>query len=152
MPVREHVRSMGRYAVGCSLGSRELRAIRPLIGVLASAGLRPGGALALQWRDIREQAMLVERTISLGEEKDTKTAAHRTVGLLPPLAVDLREWRLRGGRPAENALMFPSATGTRWTLATYQSWRRRAFRRAIEAAGLEHGRPQHVRRSPIRGS
>ncbi len=50
-----------------------------LISVLAYAGLRPGEALALQWRDIREQTVLVERAISLGEEKDTKTAAHRTV-------------------------------------------------------------------------
>jgi len=38
-----------------------------LISVLAYAGLRPGEALALQWRDIREQTILVERAISLGE-------------------------------------------------------------------------------------
>ena len=62
-----------------------------MISVLAYAGLRPGEALALQWRDIREQTILVERAISLGEEKDTKTAAHRTVRVLQPLAVDLRE-------------------------------------------------------------
>jgi hypothetical protein len=43
-----------------------------LISVLAYAGLRPGEALAIQWRDIREQTILVERAISLGEEKDTK--------------------------------------------------------------------------------
>ena len=112
-----------------------------LISVLAYAGLRPGEALALQWRDIREQTILVERAISLGEEKDTKTAAHRTVRVLQPLAVDLREWRLRSGRPSETSLIFPSATGAPWTLAAYQSWRRRAFKRAIEAAGLAHGRP-----------
>ena len=64
-----------------------------LVSVLAYAGLRPGEALALQWRDIREQTILVERAISLGEEKDTKTAAHRTVRLLQPLANDLKEWR-----------------------------------------------------------
>ena len=43
-----------------------------LISVLAYAGLRPGEALALQWRDVREQTILVERAISLGEEKDTR--------------------------------------------------------------------------------
>jgi integrase len=118
-----------------------------LISVLAYAGLRPAEALALQWRDIREQTILVERAISLGEEKDTKTAAHRTVRVLPPLAVDLREWRLRSGRPGENTLIFPSGAGTPWTLAAYQSWRRRAFKRAIEAAGLEHGRPYDLRHS-----
>ncbi len=84
-----------------------------LISLLAYAGLRPGEALALQWRDIREQTILVERAVSLGEEKDTKTAAHRTVRLLSPLAADLREWRLRSGRPPGKALILPSATRDR---------------------------------------
>jgi integrase len=106
-----------------------------LISVLAYAGLRPGEALALQWRDIREQTILVERAISLGEEKDTKTAAHRTVRVLQPLAVDLREWRLRSGRPSDTSLIFPSATGAPWTLAAYQSWRRRAFKRRDRGGG-----------------
>ena len=87
-----------------------------LISVLAYPGLRPGEALALQWRDIRENTVLVERAISLGEAKDTKTTAHRTVRLLPPLAADLRAWRLRSGRPSENTLTFPSATGAPRTL------------------------------------
>src|SRR5207248_2489674 len=39
-----------------------------LISVLAYAGLRPGEALALQWCDVREQTVLVERAISVGEE------------------------------------------------------------------------------------
>ena len=69
-----------------------------LISVLAYAGLRPGEALALQWQDVREQTILVERAISIGQEKDTKTAAHRTVRLLQALATDLRERRLRSGR------------------------------------------------------
>ena len=36
------------------------------------------------------ETILVERAISLGEEKDTKTAAHRTVRVLQPLAEDRR--------------------------------------------------------------
>ncbi len=118
-----------------------------LMSVLAYAGLRPGEALALQWRDIREQTILVERALSLGEEKDTKTAAHRTVRLLAPIAADLREWRLRSGRPPAKALVFPSAAGTGWTQPAYQSWRRRAFRRALDGAGLEHARPYDLRHS-----
>ncbi len=115
--------------------------------MLAYAGLRPGEALALQWRDIREQTILVERALSLGVEKDTKTAAHRTVRLLPPLAADLREWRLRSGRPGDKALIFPSATGTAWSQPAYQSWRRRAFKRALDSAGIEHARPYDLRHS-----
>jgi integrase len=53
-----------------------------LISVLASAGLRPGEALALQWDDVRDNTLLVERALSLGEEADTKTTMHRTVRLL----------------------------------------------------------------------
>jgi integrase len=138
------VRWRRRRSNGCSACSPR---DATLISVLAYAGLRPGEALALPGRDVREQTVLVDRAISLGEEKDTKTAAHRTVRLLEPLAADLREWRLRSGRPSENSLMFPSANGTPWTLAAYQSRRRRAFKRAIEAAGLEHARPYDLRHS-----
>ena len=118
-----------------------------LISVLAYAGLRPGEALALQWRDIRQQTILVERAVSLGEEKDTKTTRHRTVRLLAPLASDLREWNLRSGRPDGQDLLFPSASGTVWSLAAYQSWRRKAFDRAVVCAGLEHARPYDLRHS-----
>ncbi len=85
--------------------------------------------------------------MSLGEEKDTKTAAHRTVRLLSPLAADLREWRLRSGRPAGKALIFPSVTGTVWSQPAYQSWRRRAFKRALDGAEVEHARPYDLRHS-----
>jgi integrase len=105
-----------------------------LLSVLAYAGLRPGEALALQWRDVREQTILIERALSLGEEGDTKTDAHRTVRLLTPLGADLREWRFRSGRPAAHSLMFPSRSGQAWSLAAYQSWRRRAFQRALSLA------------------
>lgn len=118
-----------------------------LLSVLAYAGLRPGEALALQWRDIRDKTLLVERALSLGEEKDTKTSAHRTVRLLAPLATDLREWRLRSGRPPDRDLVFPSKKGGPWTLGAYQSWRRRAFRRARDSAGLDRGRPYDLRHS-----
>jgi integrase len=118
-----------------------------LISVLAYAGLRPGEALGLQWRDVRENTLLIERAISLGEEKDTKTAAHRTVRLLPALASDLREWRLRSGRPADKQLVFPSATGLPWTHGAYSSWRAHAFKRARDAAGATGARPYDLRHS-----
>ena len=118
-----------------------------LLSVLAYAGLRPGEAIALRWGDVRDKTLLIERAISLGVEKDTKTAAHRTVRLLAPLAADLREWRLRSGRPPEAALIFPSRKSTPWSDAAYRSWRRRAFRRALKAAGVERARPYDLRHS-----
>jgi integrase len=118
-----------------------------LISVLAYAGLRPGEALGLRWEDIRERTMLIQRSISLGTEADTKTRQHRAVRLLAPLASDLRSWRMACGRPADNELVFPGRDGQPWTQAAYQSWRRRAFARAVQAAGLVHARPYDLRHS-----
>ena len=44
------------------------------VSVLAYAGLRPGEALALRWGDIRERTILVERSVALGEIKETRPA------------------------------------------------------------------------------
>jgi integrase len=139
-PRREEVQplSPGRIeAMRAALGARDAT----LISVLAYAGLRPGEALGLRWGDVREQTLLIQRAISLGEESDTKTRQHRTVRLVAPLATDLRSWRMASGRPADSELVFPGKEGQPWTQAAYQSWRRRAFNRATWAAGLAHPRP-----------
>jgi integrase len=85
--------------------------------------------------------------VSLGAERDTKTAKHRTVRLLTPLASDLCEWRMRCGRPDDPQLIFPGHDGQPWTDPAYRSWRRRAFSRAVKAAGIEHARPYDLRHS-----
>lgn len=118
-----------------------------LLSVLAYAGLRPGEALALRWGDVREQTLLVERSISLGQEADTKTGAHRAVRLLAPLRADLLDYRMRCGRPGDADLVFPGHDGAPWSEPAYQSWRRRAFRRALDAAGVERARPYDLRHS-----
>ena len=74
-----------------------------LVCMLAYAGLRPGEALALEWRHIRERTILVEQALALGEVKETKTGQTRTVRLFGPLATDLAEWQLASGRPTEVA-------------------------------------------------
>lgn len=92
-----------------------------LRSVLAYAGLRPGEALGLRWGDIRERTILIQRSVSLGEEADTKTRQHRTVRLLAPLAADLRSWRMAAGRRDDPELVFPGKGGLPWTQAAYQS-------------------------------
>jgi integrase len=96
---------------------------------------------------MRERTLLVERAISLGKVTGTKTGAHRTVRLLSPLASDLREWRLRCGRADDHELIFPAQDGRPWSEAAYQSWRQRAFGRALKTAGVEHARPYDLRHS-----
>lgn len=146
LPRREEVQALPPAAIEAmraALGVRDA----VLLSVLAYAGLRPGEALGLRWGDVRERTILIQRSISLGEEADTKTRHHRTVRLLAPLASDLRSWRMAAGRPDDNQLVFPGKDGQPWTLAAYQSWRRRAFRRAVHAAGLERVRPYDLRHS-----
>jgi integrase len=145
-PRREEVRALSPgtiEAMRSALGTRDAA----LISVLAYAGLRPGEALGLRWGDIRERTILVQRSVSLGEEADTKTRQHRTVRLLPPLTADLRAWHVAAGRPDDSEFVFPGKNGKPWTQAAYQSWRRRAFRRATLSAGLTHARPYDLRHS-----
>ena len=122
-PRREEVQPLSPATVEAMRAALEARDAT-LISVLPYAGFRPGEALGLRWRDVREQTLLIQRAISLGEESDTKTRQHHTVRLLAPLANDLREWRMAAGRPADSDLVFPGKEGHPWTQAAYQSWRR----------------------------
>jgi integrase len=118
-----------------------------LISVLAYAGLRPQEALALVWGDVRERTLLIQRAVSLGEEKDTKTRAHRTVRLFAPLREDPLAWRLRSGRPGEASLVFPGPVGRLWSKTTCDNWRKRALNRARTAAGVDGATPYALRHS-----
>ncbi len=118
-----------------------------LISLIAYAGLRPGEALALQWGDVRERTLMIERAASLGEVKTTKTGASRTVRLLAPLASDLREWRMLSGRPADTTLVIPANRDGVWSEDDYRNWRRRKFARALRAADVAPARPYDLRHS-----
>jgi integrase len=118
-----------------------------MFSVMAYAGLRPGEALALRWGDLRERTLLVERSVSLGATEDTKTTQHRTVRLLQPLRQDLLEFRLLSGNPGPDELVFPSQAGREWSEAAYQSWRRRSFDAARDAAGVAKATPYYLRHS-----
>ncbi|MGB0095899.1 MAG: site-specific integrase [Solirubrobacteraceae bacterium] len=145
-PRREEVQALSPgtiEAMRSALNTRDAA----LISTLAYAGLRPGEALGLRWGDIRERTILIQRSVSLGEEADTKTRQHRTVHLLAPLGAVLRSWRMAAGRPDDSELVVPGKDGHPWTQAAYQSWRRRTFRRATLAAGLAHARPYDLRHS-----
>jgi integrase len=99
-----------------------------LVTTLAYAGLRPGEALALRWRDVRKNTLLVERANSDGELKSTKTGKVRTVRLLAPLADDLADLRRRADANRDGDLVFPSTTGVLWTTDDWKNWTNRTFR------------------------
>ncbi len=62
---------------------------------LADAGLRPGEALALTWEDfdVVDRTVRIERAVSGGRIKPTKTDEARNVDLTPRLAEALSQWQ-----------------------------------------------------------
>lgn len=118
-----------------------------LISVLAYAGLRPGEALALTWEDIGERTILVERALSLGEVKGTKTRSSRTVRLVGPLKADLSAFRMQIGVPNQDEPIFSARSGGYWSDNGWRNWRQRVFHPAAEAAGIANVRPYDLRHS-----
>ena len=103
-----------------------------LTSVLAYAGLRPQEALALRWTDIGD------RVIRIGAEHKT---GHRSVGLLAPLAADLKEWKLACGGRWE--LVFPNTRGERWSESGWGNWRRRTWYGTEDNPGAAYGMGIH---------
>ena len=145
-PRRKEIKPLAPVTVEAMRGAANARDAT-MISVLAYAGLRPQEALALQWGDVRDKTLLIQRAASFGEEKDTKTTAHRTVRLLAPLREDLLAWKLRSGRPRDRALVFPGPEGGLWTKTTYDNWRKRAFDRARTKAEADEATPYALRHS-----
>ena len=65
---------------------------------------------------------------------------------MAPLAAHLQSWRVAVGRPGDCELVLPGKKAQPWTQAAYQSWRRRALKRGMEAAGITHA-PYNLRHS-----
>ena len=109
--------------------------------------LRPSEALALTWEDIGERTILVERALSLGEVKGTKTRSSRTVRLVGPLKADLNAFRMQLGVPNQDEPIFSARSGGYWSDNGWRNWRQRVFHPAAEAAGIANVRPYDLRHS-----
>jgi integrase len=116
-----------------------------LLSVMGYAGLRPGEALALTWDCVGERSLIVEHGLANGELKETKTQRIRTVGLLAPVAEDLRRWRRKA--PRRGALIFPRSDGAVFRDTDYRNWRKREFHPAASAAGVSDATPYTLRHS-----
>ena len=105
-----------------------------LVSVLGYSGVRPGEALGLRWGDVGAQTLRIERAVSLGEVKRTKTGRLRTVRLLAPLAEG--PWVLARGVKSDhrNRIRLSECRGSVWTLWDWDNWRDRIFKRAAAAA------------------
>jgi integrase len=108
---------------------------RVLVELLCYGGLRPGEALALRWEDVRDGLLIIDRSYSYGELKDTNTHQRRTVDLVAPLAEDLAA--LRPAWPARDALVVANASGG---FVDLHNWRRRVWKRAFSESSPYDGR------------
>lgn len=112
---------------------------RPLVALMAYAGLRPSEALALTWDDITESRIIVEKAIAPdGKAKRTKNAKLRTV----PVSDQLRAW-LDIGTGKRRRIMRQS--GDPWTQRTWNNWRNRVWIPLMKDLGLEGTRPYDLR-------
>lgn len=118
-----------------------------LISVLAYAGLRPGEALALQWRHVRKRTILVEGAVADGELKATKTGRVRSVQLVPTLIADLEAWRSHMRPIHDREPVFRGGTETYWKSDDWKNWHNRVCAPAMKLAGLEQTRPYALRHS-----
>ena len=80
--------------------------------------------------------MSIDKAVSFGVEKETKTGKTRVVPILKPLAQDLNEWRLASGHPDDAAPVFPAASGAYWKDHDYRNWRKRVFNLTAAALGI----------------
>jgi integrase len=119
-----------------------------LVSVLAYAGVRPGEALGLERRHIRNDTMLVEQAVSHGKLKLQKTGrVYRTVDLLSALREDLDAWFACGTCDRPDAPLFPRDDGDWFRPDDWNNWRNRRFHRATTAIELGRPRPYDLRHS-----
>jgi integrase len=117
-----------------------------LVSVLAYAGLRPGEAVGLEWRHVRERTLLIEQAVSDGHLNRQKTnRTYRTVDLLAPLADDLTQWRATSRASAAGAFVFARPDGEPWRSDDWNNWRNRHFHPAADRARLGRPRPYDLR-------
>jgi integrase len=121
-------------------GGRNLRDAC-LVAVLGYGGLRPGEALALEWPDIGQRSIAVDKAVSDGGEAPTKTQAIRSVPLVTPLRTDLDELRHSVAGSAEG-LVFPGHSGRHWSRSELNNWRNRVWHPIMQGLaggdGLHH--------------
>jgi integrase len=117
-----------------------------LVSLLAYSGERPEEALALEWRHVRANTLLIEQKLVRGQivagQKTNRSI--RTIKVLAPLAHDLAEYR---AQTRGTGLLFPKPDGGAWLDPDFRNWRKRSFRPATEAIGLVAARPYDLRHS-----
>jgi len=101
---------------------------RVLLATFVFAGLRIGEITALRWRDVD----LAGNRIMVRESKTD--AGTRLIDLMPVLRDELTAYKAQAPDIAPDAIVFPSAQGTRMTQENIRS---RVLRKAVEEANVK---------------
>lgn len=120
-----------------------------MVSLVAYAGVRvPEELLALEVRHVAKRTLLVEQRAIAGRivaGQKVRGLPPRSVDLPAPVRQDVAEYLMARGRPGPRELLFPRADGGLWQPHDYNNWRRRAWRKAREAAGVEPLPPYDLR-------
>lgn len=124
---------------------------RLVVSLLAYAGLRPSEMVGLTWGQVRENTILVDRSVSVrgGAVKTTKTRATRSVPILGPVAEDLfaqKTIRKQAAISADPGIDEPVIANPSGTKITWGHWAARVWRPAVRHLGIAEGHPPYALR------
>lgn len=121
---------------------------RLLVKLAGICGMRPGEVVGLQWKDINDTALTVERRIYRGKIDTPKTqGSHRKVALPTSVRNDIKEWHTISSNTAADAWVFPSETG-KTPLWANNAWYDK-IRPTLTPLGLGWVNYQVLRRSAV---
>lgn len=106
------------------------------VSLMSYCGLRPGEALALNWGDIGEQTIAVDKALADGKIVPTKTRVSRVIPFARSVYSDLVAWGAVSGSPGEDELVFPGHDGP-WSRSQFNNWRARVCRPVLESLATE---------------
>jgi integrase len=127
-----------------SLGLRE----RLIVKLAGTCGMRPGEIVALQWQDLKETSLTVERRAYRGKIDTPKTHnSKRKVALPKSVVDDLNAWRGLSRNTNTDAWVFPSENG-KTPLWANNAWYDK-IRPTLSKIGLGWVNYQILRRSAV---
>lgn len=127
-----------------ALGLRE----RLIVKLAGTCGMRPGEIVALQWHDLKDRFLTVERRMYRGKIDTPKTHHSTRAVALPTSAIeDMNAWRSISPNSAPDAWLFPSENG-KTPLWANNAWYDK-IRPTLSKVGLGWVNYQVLRRSAV---
>lgn len=121
-----------------------------LIEFLFYTGCRPGEAIALQWKHVKEKHVVFTQSVATGEDysqsikQGLKTQSARKFPLNDQMKKFL--WRIKPEGVKDEAFVFPSPTGK---LINWRNFTRRHWSKCLESLDIDYRKPYQTRHTFI---